>query len=71
MGICILIHVNHFILDMENLRVPPVLRKRGRPKGAEKTVIGLPRCKKFKGDQIRKPVAFLKKTTANREEGTV
>jgi len=56
-------------LDLENLKTPPLMKKRGRPKGAEKTVIGLPRCKKFKGEQIRKPVAFLRKTTANREEG--
>ena len=46
-----------------------MIKKRGRPKGAEKTVIGLPRRKRFRGDQIRKPVSFLKKSPAHREEG--
>ena len=63
------VSVLYLTIEFENLKPPPIMRKRGRPKGAEKTVIGLPRCKRFKGDQVRKPVAFLKKTTANREEG--
>lgn len=48
--------------------LPPVLKKRGRPKGAEKTVIGLPSCKKFEGSQMRQPVAFLKKMPNNKDE---
>ena len=46
--------------------MPPVMRKRGRPKGAEKTVIGLP-CKKSK--KQCKPVPFLKKYPTDREKG--
>lgn len=41
------------------------MRKRGRPKGAEKTVIGLPR-KKSRGS---KPVAFLNKPPEDKEKG--
>ena len=52
---------------MSELKLPPVMKKRGRPKGAEKTVIGLPR-KKFKGNTI-KPASFLKKSPADREKG--
>ena len=57
------------IIGVEKLVLPPILKKRGRPKGAEKTVIGLPSRKKFKGSQIRKPVAFLKKIPNNKDEG--
>ena len=41
------------------------MKKRGRPKGAEKTVIGLP-CKKKKTD---KPTPFLKKQPIDKERG--
>ncbi len=54
---------------VKNLKLPPVIKKRGRPKGAEKTVIGLPARKKFKGDQVRKPVSFLRKSPTNKDEG--
>lgn len=46
--------------------MPPVLKKRGRPKGAEKTVIGLPRKKAKKESR---PVQFLKKIPIDRERG--
>ena len=54
------------IAGIKKLKLPPIIKKRGRPKGAEKTVIGLPSRKKVKKDQ---PVAFLKKSPASREEG--
>lgn len=34
--------------DLRTVQLPPKLRKRGRPKGAETTVIGLPKAKKVK-----------------------
>ena len=46
--------------------MPPVLRKQGRPKGVEKTVIGLP-CKKSK--KRCTPVPFLKKYSTDRGKG--
>ena len=42
---------------LETMKLPCKMRKRGRPKGANKTVIGLPR-KKSRGN---KPVSFLYK----------
>ena len=39
--------------------MPPAMKKRGRPKGADKTVIGLPKKRKY--CQGNKPVPFLKK----------
>lgn len=44
------------------------MRKWGRPKGAEKTVIGLPSRKKRKCD-LHKVTTFLKKSPQQREEG--
>ena len=44
-------------LGLENVKLPPKINKRGRPKVAEKTVIGLPCKKKKKTD---KPTPFLK-----------
>ena len=40
------------------------IRKRGRPKGAEKTTTGVPGKKKE-----NKPVSFLKKYPTDREKG--
>ena len=45
------------------------IKKHGRPKGADKTVIGLP--KKRKCSQENKPVPFLKKTPKEKEKGTL
>ena len=42
------------------------MKKRGRQKVAEKTVIGLPRKKK----RLDRPVPFLKKLPVDRERGT-
>ena len=57
--------------------MPPIMRKRGRPKGHEVTVIGLP-AKKVKkgvgkGDSAlkhKKLVPFIKLHASLKEEGT-
>ena len=56
-------------IDLENVKLPPKMKKRGRPKGAETTVIGLPRRKKKKAT-TEKPTAFLKKQPVEKERGT-
>lgn len=48
------------------MTMPPSLRKRGRPRGAGLTVIGLPKRQKRDG-----PVKFLTKLPMERELGTV
>ena len=52
-----------------NITMLPKIKKHGRPKGADKTVIGLP--KKRKCSQEDKPVSFLKKTPKVKEKGTL
>lgn len=51
-------------MDLESIKLPPKIKKRGRPKGADLTVIGLPRKKKC----IKKPVKFLKKPRQERDK---
>ena len=46
--------VSREVEKLAAIKLPPKMRKRGRPKGAEMTVVGLPRCKKLKSG----PVAF-------------
>ena len=36
------VYTQFFLLDISNLKLPPKRKKRGRPKGSELTVIGLP-----------------------------
>ena len=50
--------------DMSKIQLPPKMRKRGRPKGSGKTVIGLP--KKNRG---YKPVPFNGKSPRDKEQG--
>ena len=54
--------------DLKCIQLPPKMRKRGRPKGAEKTVVGLTR-KKAKSSGS-KPLPFLKKHPIDKEKGT-
>ena len=51
--------------ELQSIRLPSKMRKRGRPKGADKTVIGLPR-KKSRGSR---PVSFLYKGAKQKELG--
>ena len=37
-------------LDLSNIKMPPKILKRGRPKGTELTVIGLPKLKRRKAN---------------------
>lgn len=50
--------------DVSNIKLPPKVKKRGRPKGSELTVIGLPKKRKTQG----KPVAFIKKHSKQKEQ---
>ena len=50
--------------DLASIKLPPKNNKRGRPKGAGSTVIGLPRKKLCKD----KPVNFLMKGKQEREK---
>ena len=51
-------------LDLTSIKLPPKIRKRGRPKGAGLTVIGLPRKRKYTDG----PVKFLRKSNSEREK---
>ena len=55
----------HFA-GLSEIQLPQKIRRRGRPKGAENTVIGLPRRRHHKG---RKPLPFLKRHRVERERG--
>jgi len=50
---------------LQDIQLPSKMRKRGRPKGADKTVIGLPR-KKSRGNR---PVSFLYQSAKQKELG--
>ncbi|KAI0241980.1 hypothetical protein LSAT2_015341 [Lamellibrachia satsuma] len=50
-------------LALDDIKMPPPIRKRGRPKGAEMTVIGLPKKRKM----LTRPVPFLKRSSEEKE----
>jgi len=56
-----------FILEFKDVAMPARIKKRGRPKGAEKTVIGLPKMKK----RSENPLPFLKKLPVDKERGII
>jgi len=58
-------HVINDSPDLKSIKLPPKIRKRGRPKGAGLTVIGLPKKKKCTDSD--RPVNFLKKSIEERE----
>ena len=61
-----LLYVGNIISGLDSVKLPPPkMMKRGRPKGAEKTVIGLPNKKQ----KLNKPLTFLKKPPVDREKG--
>ena len=54
------------------ISVPPILKKRGRPKGHELTVIGLPAKKRKKASDVHtkpKLQPFLRLHTSIKEKG--
>lgn len=54
-------------VELSDVLMPPKLRKRGRPKGSEKTVIGIPRRKKRKLG----PVPFIKKLPLEKDKSII
>lgn len=54
-------------VDLSKISLPPKMRKRGRPKGADKAMIGLPK-KKCKGNN---PQPFIKMSPKDREKGMI
>ena len=65
--VCMYVCMYVCLAGLSKILLPPKMKKRGRPKGAEKTVIGLPR-KKHRGD---KPIPFIKKPPLEKERGKV
>ena len=60
-------HACIYTAELKTIKLPPKMRKRGRPKGAETTVIGLPKRRK----RSNKTVPFLKKLPSEREKSTL
>lgn len=56
--------------EIQSIKLPPIYRKRGRPKGHEKTVIGLP-CKRHKKGISLNPVPFTRKHPEDRERSNL
>ncbi|CAB3995110.1 zinc finger SWIM domain-containing 1-like [Paramuricea clavata] len=51
------------------IKIPPVMPKRGRPKGADLTVIGIPRKRKEKKSSGKdKPTPFMKKHATDKDK---
>ena len=63
LSVCILPFL--IVMDTSIIRLPNKIKKRGRPKGGDLTVVGLPKKKKA----FNKPVAFLKMHPKDQERG--
>ena len=51
------------------LKLPPVIKKRGRPKGHMLTVSGLPAKRSRKAAKTAKPTAFRLMHSSDKEKG--
>lgn len=71
----LVVHFNNIThVCLLDITMPPVMKKRGRPKGFEVTVIGLPAKKVCKGGAKNQPakrkvVPFIKLHTSIKERG--
>lgn len=52
---------------MSQIKMPPKIVRRGRPKGAEATVIGLPRKRGHDGKLKKRPKLFINKSAREKE----
>lgn len=52
---------------MSQVKMPPKIVRRGRPKGAEATVIGLPRKRHHNGKLKKKAKLFINKSAKEKE----
>ena len=55
----------YYVSGLDEICLSSKIRKRGRPKGAEKTVIGLPKKK----GKTSKPLSFCKKQPSDKDRG--
>ena len=61
------VYANHYHTD---IKMPPIIRKQGRPKGHEVTVIGLPAKKKTKKNPtVTRLQPFIELHTSIKEKG--
>ena len=58
------------MLNSVGLKVPPPVKKRGRPRGSDLTIIGLP-AKRNRRDNLhsRKPVSFSQLHITDKKKG--
>ena len=56
------------LVTVTQIKMPPKIMRRGRPKGAEATVIGLPRKRGHDGTLKKKPKTFINKSAKEKEE---
>ena len=56
-----------YTIQFTDIKLPPKIRKRGRPKEAETTVIALPKRRKV----VDRPLPFLKKLPYDREKSKI
>ncbi len=64
-GMLLIFEIKISLILIQGLKLPPVVKMRGRPKGHSKTTIGLP----SKKNHSRKPQAFIGLHTSIKEKG--